>query len=182
MAASAQTRYYHGSSPSPGSDVTGLTVRHKRADNDVQDANNPIPVPASGTTFGWRKWSKENFSTTPAGAITNLRWFIGGAMATGLYLGAWLQSTYPLGGASDAADDNGVTGFTDTGPNQSTNNASNYLSASPLTVNAGTVLSNPSTGEGSQSFVVSQMGVLSSYPGGPGPISPVTVTYRYSET
>lgn len=180
MAASAQSRYYHGSSPAPGPDVTGTTVRHKRADNDIQDLNNPLPVPNSGTAFAWRKSSKENFSTSPAGSITNLRWFISGAMATGLYLGAWLNALYTLG--TDILDDNGVTGFTDTAPNQATNNASNYLAASPLTVQAGTVLTNPSTGEGAQSFVVSQLGVLSTYPGGPGVITPVTVTYRYAET
>jgi hypothetical protein len=180
MSASSQTRYYHGSSPSPNPDCTGTTVRHKRADNDIQDSNNPIPVPSSGIAFGWRKSSKENFASSPAGSISNLRWFVASAFLTGLYFGAWLNAVYTQG--SDAGDDAGVTGFTDTTPNQTTNNASNYLAASPLTVNAGTVLSNPSTGEGSQSFVVTQMGVYSTYAAGPGPITPVGVTYRYSET
>lgn len=180
MAASAQTRYYHGSSPgSAGGDVTGSTVRHKRADNDIQDANNPLPVPTSGLVFTWRKHSKENYTTTPSGSITNLRWFIGAAMAAGLYLGAWLNAIYTQGAT---ADETGITGFTDTTPNQTTNDASNYLAAAPLTVNSGTVLTNPSTGEGSQSYVVTQLGVRSTYAGGPGAISPVAVTYRYSET
>jgi hypothetical protein len=180
MSASVQARYYHGSSPgSAGSDVTGSTVRHKRADNDIQDANNPIVVPPTGIGFGWRKSSKENYTTSPAGSISNLRWFIGAAMAAGIYLAAWLSSAYVQG---SSADEGGITGFTDTAPNQATNNASNYLAASPLTVNAGTVLSNPSTGEGSQEFVVTQLGFLASYAGGSGPIAGVSVSYRYSET
>lgn len=185
MAASAQTRYYHGSSPAPGPDVTGTTVRHKRADNDIQDANNPLPVPTTATfAFAWRKWSKENWPSTPAGNISNLRWFTSTVVPTGIYMGAWLQAVYPLGGASDVADDNGVNGFTDTVGNQNANNAMNYVSAAPLTVQAGTVLVNPNTGEGfgQANFVVTQFGVNNSYAGGPGPISPITITYRYSET
>jgi len=181
MAASAQTRYYHGSSASgsPGSDVTGLTVRHKQFDTDTQDTVGPIALPVSGINFGWRKSSKVNWTTSPAGSITNLRWFLGTNPPTGVYFGAWLNATYTVG---QVGDQNGITGFTDTVPNQNTNNATNYTSSAPLTVNAGTVLSNPSTGEGTQSFVITQLGIQSSYTGGPGPISSFQVTYRYSET
>jgi hypothetical protein len=182
MAASAQTRYYHGSSPGTASgDVTGLTVRHKLADNDVQDTNNPIPLPLSGMNLGWRKSSKVNWTTTPAGSITNLRWFISGGPPSGIRFFARDQAAdvYVFASSGDTA---GIAGFTDTTPNQNANDAVNYTSSTPLTVNAGTVLSNPSTGEGTQVFVETQLGVQSTYAGGPGPITAFQVTYRYSET
>jgi len=182
MAASVQTRYYTGSSPGvASSDVTGLTVRHKLADNSVQDSNNPIPLPASGMNLGWRKSSKVNFITSPAGSISNLRWFISGGPPAGIRFFARNQATgvYVQASSSDTA---GITGFTDTVPNQNANDATQYTSSLPLTVNAGTVLSNPNTGEGTQVFVETQLGVQSTYTGGPGPIIPFQATYRYTET
>jgi hypothetical protein len=183
MAASVQTRYYHGASPGVASgDVTGTTVRYKLADNDVQDSNNPIQLPNAGLNLSWRKSSKVNFTTSPAGSITNLRWFLATVMLTGIRLFARVQiaNQYIVASAADVA---GIAGFTDTVPNQNTNDAVNYTSSTPLTVVAGTVLSNPNTGEGSpQVFVETQASVGSTYNGGPGPIAPFTLTYRYNET
>jgi hypothetical protein len=184
MAASAQTRYYHGSSPGvASSDVTGLTVRHKLADNDIQDSNNPIPLPPSGMNLGWRKSSKVNYVSTPAGSITNLRWFVSGGPPSGIRFFARVQVTGIYIFAT-SNDQNGITGFTDTVGNQNANDVvlAPYNSSTPLTVNAGTVLSNPNTGEGTQVFVETQLGVQSTYAGGPGPITPFQATYRYSET
>jgi hypothetical protein len=182
MAASFQTRYYHGSSPgSASSDVTGSTIRHKLADNDTQDANNPIPLPGSGLSFGWRKSSKMNWTTSPAGLISNLRWFLGSNPVSGIRFFARVQAAgvYVQATSGDAS---GITGFTDTGGNQTANDATNYTSGSPLSVNSGTVLSNPNTGEGTQVFVETQAAVAAAYVGGPGPIASFQVTYRYSET
>jgi len=188
LAASAQTRYYHGSSPgTASSDVTGLTVRHQLSDSDVQNNAFPIPLPpgggpqVNGYNLGWRKSSKMNWVSSPAGSITNLRWFTSGSIPGGIGFFARLQaaSTYVM---ASAVDQNGITSFTDTSGNQTTNNAANYTSSAPLTVNAGTVLSNPQVGEGTQVVVETQLGVNSSYAGGPGPITPFQVTYRYSET
>lgn len=184
MAASAQTRYYHGSSPGvASSDVTGSTVRHKLADNDTTDSNNPIPLPASGMNLGWRKSSKINFVTSPAGSITNLRWFISGGPPSGIRFFARLQASglYIFATSNDQL---GIANFTDTGGNQTANDAVQYTSSAPLTVQASTVLSNPTTGEGgtNQVFVETQLGVQSTYGGGPGPITSFQATYRYSET
>lgn len=180
MAASAQTRYYHGSSPgSAGSDVTGATVRYKLADNDITDTNNPVPLPGTGLGFSWRKASKVNFVTSPAGAITNLRWFISGGPPANIRYFARSNAVYTQG---SSADTSGITGFTDTPTNQNNNDATQYTVTSPLVVNAGTVLSNPSTGEGSQNFVETQAAVNAAYLAGPGPIPPFQVTYRYTET
>lgn len=188
MSASAQTRYYHGSSPGTASgDVTGLTVRHQLSDSDVQNSAFPIPLPpaggpqVNGFNLGWRKSSKVNFTTTPASAISNLRWFTSGSIPTGIGFWSRVQVT-GIYITATSADQSGISGFTDNSGNQTANNAANYTSSAPLTVNAGTVLSNPNTGEGTQVFVESQMGVSSSYNGGAGPITPFQVTYRYSET
>lgn len=182
MAASQQTRYYHGASPgTPSADVSGSTVRHKLADNDIQDTNNPIPLPLVGLSFGWRKSSKENWSTSPVSSISNLVWFLTGTPQTGQAVYVRLQAPNVYVAAS-AADVNGITGFTDTPTNQAANNATQFTSGSPLVVNAGTVLSNPNTGEGSQNFIETQMSISPLYTGGAGAVPPLTVTYRYTET
>lgn len=184
MAASAQTRYYTGASPGAASaDITGTTIRYKLADNATQDANNPVPLPASGLSFSWRKSTKVNWTTSPANNITNLRWFLGSNPPSGIRFFARLQAT-GIYIQSNSNDVNGITGFTDTGGNQTANDATQYTSSAPLTVQAGTVLSNPNTGEGgtNQVFVETQLAVASTYAGGPGPISSFQVTYRYSET
>jgi hypothetical protein len=178
MAASCQTLYFHGASPTPGPDVTGSTVRFKLADNDTQDSNNPIPVPVSGEQLSYTKFMMVNFVTSPAGSISNLRFFVT-SPPTGINHYSWVQSVYTQPSASD---ENGITGYTDTSGNKTTNNYPNRTSSNPLVVNSGTVLSNPNTGEGSQSYVQHQLGVLSTYPGGAGPITPFTGTFRYNET
>lgn len=181
MAASQQTRYYHGASPgTPSADVSGSTVRHKLADNDIQDTNNPIPIPLTGLSFGWRKSSKENWSTTPVSSISNLVWFMSSTPAVGQRVFARLQAPNVYVPAS-AGDTAGIVGFTDTPTNQNANDAINYTSGTPLTINAGTVLSNPNVGEGSQNFLETQMSFGVTYTGGAGPTVPLTVSYRYTE-
>ena len=184
MAASAQTRYYTGASPgAASSDITGTTIRYKLADNATQDTLTPIPLPTSGLSFSWRKSTKVNFSSTPAGSITNLRWFLTSNPGTGVRFFARLQATglYIQANSNDA---NGITGFTDTSPNQTTNDAVNYTSSVPLTVQASTVVANPNTGEGgaNQVFVETQLAISTSYVAGPGVIASFQATYRYSET
>lgn len=184
MAASSQVRYYTGASPGvASSDVTGITVRHKQADNSIVDTNNPIPVPqVAGTiNFGWRKSSKVNWSTSPLSSISNLRWFLTGVPVTGQAVYARLQST-GIYTQANSGDQSGITGFTDNPTNRAASNAANnYPSSSPLSVNAGTVLNAPSTGEGTQVFVETQMSLDNTFSGGSGPITPLTVTYRYAE-
>lgn len=179
MAATAQTRYYNGvGGGTAGSDVIGTTIRYKRADNQTVDANAPIPKPAAGENLSWTKYSKMNWTTAPAGVITNLRYFSDTPVtATKHY--AWLDATYTQPASGDEA---GISGFTDSQPNKDACDETTHTSASPLVVNAGTVLSNPTTGEGTQDFVASQVGVLSTYAAGPGAVAAKDITYRYDET
>jgi hypothetical protein len=179
MAATAEIRVYNGaSSGTPSSDIQSTTIRFKRADNQTQDLNDPIPLPASGENLSWSKYSKIRWTTTPSGSITNLRFFVA-APPSGIKHYAWTNSTYAQGASGDEA---GISGKTDTQPNKDANDEDNHSSGSPLTVNAGTVLSNPSTGEGTQDFVIQQLGVLSTYSAGGGVITSFQATYRYAET
>src|SRR5271169_6052344 len=123
MAASAQTRYYHSSSPGTASgDVTGLTVRFKLSDDDIQNTQYPIPLPLSSGSLNlsWRKSSKVNYSTSPAGAISNLRWFISNGPPSGVSFFARIQSP-GIYVTATAADQNGILDFTDTPTNQTAN-------------------------------------------------------------
>lgn len=179
MAATAEIRIYNGSGGgTAGSDIIGTTIRFKRADNQTQDLNNPIPLPTSGENLSWVKWSKIRWTTTPSGSITNLRFFVA-SPPSGIKHYAWTNATYTQGSSSD---ESGVTGKTDTQPNKDANDETTHTSGSPLVVNSGTVLSNPSTGEGTQDFVAQQLGVLSTYAAGAGVITSFQATYRYSET
>lgn len=182
MAASAQVRYYTGASPGGASnDITGITIRYKQADNANLDTLAALVLPLTGLTFSWRKSTKINFVSSPVTNITNLRWYMGGTPPTGIALYVRVQGAgiYVQANSNDA---NGIAGFTDTGGNQNANNATNYPSSTPLTVNAGTVLNNPSVGEGTQVFVETQMSVSTSYAGGGGGITPFSTTYRYTES
>jgi hypothetical protein len=195
MAATAQVRYYTGvAGGTAGSDVIGTTIRYNRGDSGGTAAasvglTGPVPLDAVNTMYSWRKSSRINFSTTPAGSITNLRWFAASIPAnTELY--AALDSSLTVTGyvqasSSDegSAGNSGILGLADTGGNRTTNACStNRTAGSPLTVVAGTLITNPTTGEGTQAFVVSQFAVTTAYAAGPGATSNFTLTYRYAET
>ena len=56
----------------------------------------------------------------------------------------------------------------------------NKLEGSPLIIEASTVITNPSTGFGTQGFLVLQLEIINSVPAGESPVQ--TQTYRYAET
>ena len=185
MAATAELRFYHGAEAA-GSDVLGTVVRYKRADNDVQNSSNPLPKPATFQNFTWRKFCKMNWTTTPAGAISNLRWFVDqGSIAAGIHYFGRLNATYTSGGSADI---NGVQGFTDPAASAANEVLSGQFDTdgNSLTIQAGDVLTNPSTGEDNggsqQGYLETHMGCSSDYAGGPGAITAFAFTYRYAET
>lgn len=183
MAATVQTLYYNGATVATG-DLTGVPIRYKRADNQTVDANNPIPLLAGFEAFSFRKHSKINVTVSPTGSISNLRWFATVPIAN-INLYAWTNATYTTGSTADYNDatGDGITGKTDAA-NKATNivSAGQRSSTTPLVVQAGTVISNPTTGLGTQDYVVTQMSVSNAYAGGPGAVAAVTITYRYAET
>ena len=84
MAAQTEVRVFHGGAPGLGVDVTGQTLRFKRADNDAQDSANLVPVPAAGLAYSWRKSFKLVMLTAPDNEISDLRFFAdAGSLGTG---------------------------------------------------------------------------------------------------
>ena len=84
MAATVEVRVLHGAAPGLGTDATGLTLRLKRADNDVLDALFPVPIPSVGTVYSWRKTFLLVVTAPPDNVISNLRFFSdGGSLGVG---------------------------------------------------------------------------------------------------
>ncbi len=130
-----------------------------------------IPIPTSGTNYSWRKSFKLNVTTTPVGTVSNLRFFSdASSWGTGVTPYAKLKAAYTQGSSSDNS-----ALFDGTAVDLTT-----YTSGSPLTITAGTVLSNPSTGYGTQDYLVIQVGVGSTAVA--GTTAARTLTYRTDET
>lgn len=166
MAAVAQVDFYTGITPDTDSNVS--SVRYKLADNNSADLNNPVQLPTEGETYSWIKHCKLNITTSPSGNISNLRWYVSGSFPTGVKLYVKTSTTYTA--AASGNENSQLSGSAD---------ASTYTSESPLTINAGTVISNPSTGTGTQDFLVSQLGVTSL--ANHGLISAITCIYEWEE-
>ncbi len=170
MAAVYQVDVFHGSGPTASAWPAG--GRFHRADTSptTDGATTYIPIPTSGTNYSWRKHFKLNVTTTPVGAVSNLRFFSDGtSWGTGVTAYAKISATYTQGSSSD--NSTVITSATD---------VTTYTSGSPLTVNSGTVLSNPTTGYGTQDYVVMQ--VAGGTTVAAGTTSARTLTYRVDET
>lgn len=178
MVATTQIHVFNGSGPTDA-DITGIAIRFKRADNNVVDANNPVPVPTAGTNYSWRKHTKLQVVTAPDNKIENLRYFTSGtSLGTGISHLVDVTAIYVQGSSAD-----------ETSPATGTMvDSSTYTSGVPLTIVAGTVFdvldgtsvpafnSSPS---GSQAFLVQQISVDST--AGPGNSGTRTASYRYDE-
>lgn len=171
MAATYQVDVGHSTGPT----MSAWTAngRFHRADTDptTDGSTTFIPIPGSGVAYSWRKSFKLNVTATPVGSVSNLRFFSDGvAWGTGITCYAMKKAAYTQGSSSDntAVFDGSAVDVT------------TYTSASPLTITAGTVLSNPSTGYGSQDYLVLQVGGTSS--ASAGTTSARTLTYRVDET
>lgn len=147
--------------------------RFHRADSSptTDGSTTFIPIPTSGTNYSWRKSFKLNVSVTPVGSVSNLRFFSDGTTwGTGITPYAKQKAAYTQGSSSD-----NTALFDGTAVDLTT-----YTSGSPLTINASTVLSNPTTGFGTQDYLVIQIAVGST--AAAGTTSARTLTYRVDET
>lgn len=120
MAATTELRVHHGSSPGLGTDVTGQTLRFKQADDDVQNDQNPVPIPDEGVAFSWRKSLKLAATVAPDNRINNLRIFtLGESLGVGREVFFARSSAYVQATAGDQAGAIGSTNldlFTPTSP------------------------------------------------------------------
>lgn len=104
MVAQVEVRVFHGAAPGLGVDVTGQTLRLKRADDDVQDATFPVPIPAAGFEYSWRKSLKIVMVTAPDNQISNLRFFSDpGSLGTGRRVLFARAPAYTQASAADAS-------------------------------------------------------------------------------
>lgn len=170
MAATYQVDVATGATPTMGAWPAG--ARFHRADTHptTDGSTTFIPIPAAGTNYSWRKSFKLNVTVTPVGSVSNLRFFSDAtSWGTGVTAYAMNTATYTQASSSDnsALIGSGV-------------DVTTYTSASPMTINAGTVLSNPSTGYGTQNYLVMQVGVGTT--AAAGTTAARTLTYRVDET
>jgi hypothetical protein len=153
-------------------------MRHKLADNDTADLNNPIPVPSSGIKYGWRKMTKLRVASGLNSQISNLRWYALTMNGTDwdntveLYVGV-TSNFITLGSASDESAL--LSGLT---------NANQYVLASPLVVCAGIVVTTTLANNGygitaNQAFVMHQIGVYANTASGVKSLR--STFYRYDE-
>jgi hypothetical protein len=169
MAASAEVRVFHGSSPT-GTAVT--EVRYKRADNSTVDLLTQLQIPSAGVVRSWPKHFKVVFTTSPSVQISNLRWYLAARPSAWDGVSIWAGVTASYAQAV-VTDENAIRpGLID---------GDVYTSASPLMIAAGIVLSNPNTGDGgtAQSYLQAQatMNALVT----PGVKAPRPSYYRYDE-
>ena len=146
MVAVTEASVYHGAAPGVPSDISGAVVRFKRADNDAQDALDPVPIPSSGFNYSWRKSFKLRCPVTgPDNQITNLRFFSEGQnLGTDRILLVATAAAYVQGSLGDESTPISAT------------DVDTYTLGSPLVVNAGQVFGPAETGDGTQDFVVLQ--------------------------
>lgn len=173
MAAAVEVRVLHGGSPALGSDATSKTLRFKEADNDTQDALDPIDRPAAGVTFSFRKSFLLVATTLPDNFLSNLRFFSDlTAIGTGQRVLFAKSTSYIQATAADlAAAISAVNIDTFTQNNPSTIQAGNFVSSTDVAPFAGGAL---------QDHVMLQLEVASTAVGGDG--APKTLTFRYDES
>lgn len=170
MAATYQVDVFHGSGPSSGAWPSG--GRFHRADTDptTDGSTTFIPIPSAGTNYSWRKSFKLNVTVAPVGVVSNLRFFSDGTTwGTGITPYAKQKASYTQASATD-----NTALFDGTAVDLTT-----YTSASPLTINAGTVLT-ATTGYGTQDYLVIQIAGGTTVSA--GTTSARTLTYRVDET
>ena len=167
MAATVSVSRFFGAGPSEDAAISQLIF--KWADDNTDDNNDPI-VRGAGNVWSWAKSIKMKIDTTPDNDITNLRFFSAaanfGGSHTGVSMLAVAEGSYAQGNSADES--------------AARSSMANRLEGSPLVVNAGTVISNPSTGFGTQDYTALQLKVTNTVPAGESPTQ--TQTFRYAET
>lgn len=169
MAATVIINEWNGTSGSQAAtDKTSGTSRFKKADNATVDLNNPLVKPASGSDWSFQKFYRGKITVAPAGNITNPKFYMSGAAATGQSL--WIKTTNPSAYATPAQE-SASTGYTD---------AFTYTSGSPKaldTVNAG-----PYTSTGDFADFWEMAMSIDNTVAAPGTLAAKTMTLQWDET
>lgn len=159
MAATVTLVEKNGAGGTP-TDKTGGTVRFKQADNSTVDLVNPIPKPASGSSWSFEKWLRMNVAGTYT-SISNVKVYTDGSSGLGTGINLWAKAaaayaTPALGTAS--------TGYA---------NAFTYTSGAALSLGAG-----PFTGAGEKGdHLVMLLEVTAAASGGLTPTETLTLAW-----
>ena len=172
-----------------GTDTSSLgppNIRFKTADDAVIDANNPIPIPTSGTN---RSFWKHIFLKVTGGTFTqidNVKFFTDGTgFGTGITV--FVGDETPTKNSGSTAGYDQATGTVGTTGNELTThaiitaktNAFTFTSGSPKTITiseAGAIIN--ATNE-TTNYLVAQMDVAST--ASPGDLADETWTFQYDE-
>lgn len=168
MAAEIHIVTHHGAAGATQSNVDGGTLRFKVADDATVDANNPIPIPPSGTNYSYIKQLRFSCVTTaPSNLVNNLKFYTDGSGwtgGTGVGLNAKTSASY----TNPATQ--GTTALSGTA------SAFSYTSGSPLSVTGSTATAGGVFGD----YVQLQMSVTTT--ASPGTTTSETLTFAYDES
>jgi hypothetical protein len=180
MVATVQIISCHGATIAAGdTNITSGVAKYKWGDDDTDDLVGKIPKPSVGSNYSYRKTMRIKVTVTPAGDISNLRWFQDGA-SWGTGIKQWVHSlpaaNYTQGAVGDKTNkitQNGGSAVTDAA-------VAPYVTGTPLTVEADQILANPATGYGTSDVLESQIEVMST--ASFGVKGPVVCTFRWDES
>ena len=150
MPATVEVRALHGAAPGLGVDVSNTTIRFKRADDDFQDDNAPVPIPAVGIELSWRKSLLAVATVLPDNSLSNLRF-----LSLGESLGVGRDVFFARTGSyvqASAADQAGLIGTT---------NVDSLTPTTPEVIQPGTFITSsdaaPTSGGALQDIVMLQL-------------------------
>lgn len=178
MVANTSVKVFNGQSPGTPTNISGIEIRFKLADNNILDSSNPLHVPSSGTVYSWQKSTKLSIDSAPDNMIQNLVFFSSGMpMGSGVIHLVGTSPTY-----TQATSDNEL------GQLPGTVDSTTYTANSPLSITSGVIVKvsdSPvypafSSSSGSQDFVVHQVSV--DFTVDINSLNPMTLTYRYDES
>lgn len=175
MATTVETHVFHGVAPGVGETLTNL--RHKLADNNLQDANDPCVKPDIGVNRALVKSIALIALTAPDTGINNVKIYTDGNLPWAgctMYVGNETPGTYRQATGSGNSGDEMLTVYS--GLITGKTNFFTYTSGAPKSVSGsiGYV-----TGQISD-FVVLQTDLSTSATGGHMPLE--DITWQYDET
>jgi hypothetical protein len=176
MAAVVNVNRFTGTSPGSADDITSINTRANAEDtHSVAGTSNPVPIDTVLTKYSYWVHTQLEVISGLGGTLDNLRWFMSGALDTGIELKGESASAYVQ--ATGSAGDSGDVLNTTNHPSL----AGAAVDLTTYTVGSPKSISGSTTGAGVVGdFMVYQCGVLPA--AAPGAATPVNMTWRYDET
>jgi len=184
-----------GTDTSPGSTYDTSSdspnLRFKTDDNINIDTNNPLPVPASGTTYSYWKQVYLFCSTAPTTKIDNVKLYSDGSNGFGTDVDLWVGTAFPTKNSGSDAGYEVATGIVNVSgdpmwyggsAHSGISNVADifgYTSGSPLSVSISEASNQIDAENETTNYVVLQMSVGSN--ASAGALNAETLTWQYDE-